>query len=309
MIETFSTRNLEAREKLDYWNSLIGQTWSGLVVDSLNPHFDARLSRWQMAELAMARPTSAAAVVSRRVGPQSLPPGQKIIVHIVNSGECRLQQRGREVILREGDMTICAGEDYYRFDIETRHEILIVEMDRECLAARRSDIDDHVARCISGRSVGTRMVHRYVQALWEEARSSEGAGAAATYSSVLADLIAASLDASTATGAVAPDPLFRRACEFIDACLCEPELSPSLIATALNVPLRTLQAAAARAETTLGATITARRLQLAARRLRQNPLETITAIAFDCGFADSAYFARRFQQQFGLSPSQYRSRH
>ena len=309
MIETFSTRNLEAREKLDYWNDLVGETWSGLVVDPLGSQFDARLLRWQMGELEMARPTSAAAVVARRMGPQSLPSRQKMLVHIIKSGEGRLQHRGREVILREGDIAICAGEDYYRFDIETRHEILVVGLDRECLAARRSDIDDHVARRISGRSLGARMVHRYVQALWEEARLSEGAGAAATYSSVLADLIAASLDDAGEAGTVAPDPLFRRACEVIDANLCEPELSPSLIAAALNVPLRTLQAAAARAETTLGATITARRLALAARRLRQNPLETITTIAFDCGFCDSAYFARRFQQQFGLSPSQYRSRH
>lgn len=309
MIETFSTRNLDARDKLDYWNSLIGETWAGLVVDPLHPAFDARLSRWQMGELAMARPTSVAAVVTRRMGQHTLPPRQRILVHIVNSGECRLQQRGREVTLHEGDMALCTVEEHYRFDIRTRHEMLIVEMDRECLAARRSDIDDHVARRISGRSLGARMVHRYVQALWEEARASEGAAAAATYSLVLADLIAASLDEAGEAGTAAPDPLFRRACEVIDANLCDAELSPSLIAAALNVPLRTLQAAAARAETTLGATIAARRLQLAAHRLRRNPQETITAIAFDCGFADSAYFARRFQQQFGVSPSQYRSRH
>ena len=309
MIETFSTRSLEARDKLDYWNDLIGATWSGLVVDPLHPAFEARLSRWQLGELTMSRPTSAAAVVARRMEQHLLPPRQKLLVHIVNSGECRFHQRGRELFLREGDMAVCAAEDYYRFDIQIPHEILIVELDRECLLSRLSDIDDHVARRISGQSLGARMVHRYVQALWEEARSPDGAGVAPTYSSVLADLIAASLDNAEEAGTVAPDPLFRRACEVIDANLCEPELSPSLIASALNVPLRTLQAAAARAETTLGATITARRLQLAARRLRRNPQETITAIAFDCGFTDSAYFARRFQQQFGLSPSQYRSRH
>jgi transcriptional regulator GlxA family with amidase domain len=67
-----------------------------------------------------------------------------------------------------------------------------------------------------------------------------------------------------------------------------------------------LQAAAAAAGTTLGALIMRRRLQRAARRLVSEPQASVTAIALECGFADSAHFARRFQQHFGTTPTHYR---
>ncbi len=48
------------------------------------------------------------------------------------------------------------------------------------------------------------------------------------------------------------------------------------------------------------------RLERAAAMLVANPKKTITEIALDCGFADSAVFARNFKRQFGMSASQWR---
>jgi AraC-like DNA-binding protein len=42
--------------------------------------------------------------------------------------------------------------------------------------------------------------------------------------------------------------------------------------------------------------------------LVSNPLMSVTEIAFELGFNDSAYFARCFRQQFAMSASKYRSR-
>ncbi len=50
-----------------------------------------------------------------------------------------------------------------------------------------------------------------------------------------------------------------------------------------------------------------RRIEKAARLLRTNPHDSITAIAQDCGFADSAAFARSFRQRFGTTASRWRS--
>jgi AraC family L-rhamnose operon regulatory protein RhaS len=49
------------------------------------------------------------------------------------------------------------------------------------------------------------------------------------------------------------------------------------------------------------------RLNHAARRLCAEPATPITAIAIDCGFASSQYFATCFQRQFGCTPRDYRS--
>jgi AraC-like DNA-binding protein len=87
------------------------------------------------------------------------------------------------------------------------------------------------------------------------------------------------------------------------------DLSPATIASDTGIPLRTLQAAAGRAGTTLGRLIADRRLQKASRLLLSEPESSVTTIALDCGFSDPSYFARRFQQSFGTSPSKYRICH
>lgn len=51
-----------------------------------------------------------------------------------------------------------------------------------------------------------------------------------------------------------------------------------------------------------------RRIEHAARRLRQQPNLKITDLAFECGFESSQYFARVFHQHHGCSPTQWRQR-
>jgi len=50
------------------------------------------------------------------------------------------------------------------------------------------------------------------------------------------------------------------------------------------------------------------RLERAARRLREEPGTSITAIALDCGFSSSQHFASRFRECFGCSPTAFRGR-
>lgn len=49
------------------------------------------------------------------------------------------------------------------------------------------------------------------------------------------------------------------------------------------------------------------RVEKAATLLISNPRETITDVAFDCGFSGSATFARAFREAFQMSASQWRS--
>ncbi len=48
------------------------------------------------------------------------------------------------------------------------------------------------------------------------------------------------------------------------------------------------------------------RLNNAANLLRSEPKKSITRIALDVGFSSSQYFARKFQQRYGMSPRQWR---
>lgn len=43
-----------------------------------------------------------------------------------------------------------------------------------------------------------------------------------------------------------------------------------------------------------------------AKELLQNPVNSIGAVALDCGYADPGYFARVFKQEFGVTPQEWR---
>ncbi len=51
------------------------------------------------------------------------------------------------------------------------------------------------------------------------------------------------------------------------------------------------------------------RLERAAHQLLQLPRKSVTAVALDCGFGSSAAFARAFRGAFGVSASEWRTRH
>ena len=308
-VSTLSTREVEPRDKLAFWNDLLDSTYPGMVVDPLHQQFDAKLSVWNLGELRMVRPASRPAVISRRHPTGRTANDGTLVIHLVNSGEITLEQRSRSVRLGEGDLVICAAEEQYRFNAPTSHEMMVVEMGRSALEQRMSQVDDCIARCISRERPGTRLLHRYMNSLWQEARHNTDGLRGAAYGGILVDMLASCLEGEDPSQAVAQNPLLVSVQRIVSERIEDPALSPASIAEELGMPLRTLQAAASRSGCTLTRYITGQRLHRAARLLLASPHASITDIAFRCGFSDSSYFSRRFQEFFGTSPRQYRARH
>jgi AraC-like DNA-binding protein len=95
---------------------------------------------------------------------------------------------------------------------------------------------------------------------------------------------------------------------FIQEHYARPGLSTEDIAEHLNITPRYVQMALAPERTTPSDYLRVCRLE-AARRLLSSPAlpdRSITEIAFECGFASSAYFSTEFRKRFGASPRSYR---
>lgn len=305
MIEVASTRRLDVYERLDFWNDLIGATYPGMSVDPASRNFNAQLSVWHLGDLRLVRPVSTPVIVTRKPRSQGPTANPTYLIHTLTKGHAVLDQRGRQAMLHEGDMAICASDEAYRFDAPSQHEMQVVEIDAATLAGRMPNIDDFVARGISGRLPGTRLVRRFIDSLWLEAREAMPETLRQIHAGVLSDLIVASLEASDVDQTPAGNALLIRMQDVIAERLGDFDLGPAELARDLEVPLRTLQAAAARNGTTVGRQIIWLRLQKAAKLLLIQPTRTVTDVALDCGFADPSYFARRFQEVFGTSPKRY----
>lgn len=104
------------------------------------------------------------------------------------------------------------------------------------------------------------------------------------------------------------ETLLTRVQAYVRLHLGDADLSPARIAAAHHISLRYLYKMCNAAGFSLEQSIIAARLATASRHLaapETTPL-TIAAIAFRCGFRDQSHFSRRFRQEFGMSPREWR---
>jgi len=307
VIEQFSTRAVPPQRRLDYWNRLLGDTYSGLNVDAMSSSLEADMKRWRLGDATMSWPQSCGVTVTRHRQAAQQMHERRVVLHIAHHERASLVERGREISLRPGDMVLCAADDSYRWDATARHEILIVELGWDTLAEQVDGMDDRIARVIPRELATTRLLHSFILSLWREGGMDLSPSLAGAYADSLTNMIGASLLGAAADAGAARSTLDRMK-SAIAVNAADPFFSPAALAGELGVSIRTLQAAAAAAGTTPREAIVDRRLLMAAEALTLRRAVPITEIAFDCGFTDSGHFARRFRDRFGMSPSQYRQR-
>jgi AraC-like DNA-binding protein len=99
--------------------------------------------------------------------------------------------------------------------------------------------------------------------------------------------------------------LFTRVTEYIRQHQREPNLSAARLAAEHDVSVRTLYAAFAAEDEQLGEWVIRGRLRGAHRELADRPTATVASIAHAWGFANARHFARRFRDEYGISPLEW----
>jgi AraC-like DNA-binding protein len=305
-VEKFETTGIAPLHRLAYWNELVGSTYGGTFVNAPDPDFIAEMWRWNVGDLAMIRPRSDPSKVGRRPDPNATE--ERVVLHLQRRGTSVHHQRGHDADLGVGDFSLCSADEAYDLDLLTRHELLVVEFPRRLLAARVANLDCRFAQRICGASPSGRIFHDFLLSLWQQGDQSEADPEwQSGVSSVFFDLVAMAMRGSDlAPQATQGSGLQTRLIALIDARLGDPELRTSAIAHELHVSTRTVQNVFAAMGTTPGGYVLERRLTRAAEMLGSRNAPGITALAFDLGFNDSAYFARCFRQRFGTTPSAWR---
>ncbi|WP_404711363.1 helix-turn-helix domain-containing protein [Sphingomonas sp. MMS24-J13] len=306
LVERFTTHDIEPARRLAFWNELAERTFGSMRVDSPNPAFRGEMLRWRLGELVLIQPRSEASTVHRAGDPNA---GDRVVLHLQSRGMFEQVHRGKTVLMRPGDMSVCASNEPYRLSLSNDHATLAVELPRAALDARIPHLDDRIALAMRGTSPAVRLLHDFLLSLWRQGDQSDAEPAwQESVSTIFLDLLALALredmpiarDGGHAT---------RRLNALIDARLTDPALSTAMLADELGISPRSVQNLFAQRATTPSAYILRRRLERAAELLSGDPDLSITALAFELGFNDSAYFTRCFRQQFGAPPSAWRARH
>jgi len=305
-VQKFATDAIAPPERLRFWNGLVDRIYGGTYVNSLSEDFAGEMWTWRVGDLDMIRPRSNASMVGRQ---PHYTDEERVILHLQCRGTSQHRQGAMESILEPGDFVLGSPHTSYLMNLSA-HELLVVEFPRAPLAERFPGLDDLMSRRLCGRSPGGRVFQDFLRSLWHQGEHSvEDADWADGVNHVFYDLVALAMrGANRPAEAVGDTGLKRKVLALVETQLCDPELRTVGLAQACNTSVRTIQNMFAAMGKTPSGYIVERRLQRAADRLNAAPATSITELAFELGFNDSAYFARCFRQKFGVAPRDWRRR-
>jgi AraC-like DNA-binding protein len=302
MSQLFSTDLLPVSDRIDAWQwnakQICGDCLIQLPRSSLRGTIDVR----DLGELRLTRFASSPLAFSKWPCDTVRPENRFCIVITQISGARNYQQKGSSVLLIPGDSTLIDSGSPWSSTCNTDCDRLYLRMPRWLMESRLRRNDLPFAQRISGNDRMGAALHRLCLALYDEAgamKKEESDAALDAYFEVLAECIGGR-DAPVARSA----ELCRQIQHYIDAHLAESSLGPAEIASAVGVSVRHLHRLFLITGNTLGSSIRTRRLERCRRDL-QNPGmrdKTITEIAFQWGFSDSAHFSHAFRRHFGVSP-------
>lgn len=294
---------------LDAWNAVVASSFDNLVVDAERDGFEGRLDVCDLGGMVLSRVASSAAVVRRGRSAAAQRPYFKL--HVQDVGRSLNLQAGRETVLDEGDLMLCDPARPYTIRFDDANRMLVLRIPSERLTERIDDPEALCGRRLAGDGLAGALLTSFIRTLWANA----GQGAAPVGDAVQ-DAALSLLTAATRED----DEMARRELDaghqgagarikrFIDENLCDPDLSVGRVAGALGVSPRYVQMVFAGMATTPLAYIRRKRLERAARALRDAREGcNITDLSFSLGFNDLSHFSRAFKAFYGVGPREFRA--
>jgi AraC-like DNA-binding protein len=300
---------LRSTEGIHEWNDIVGDAFAGCTVDAQLPRFNAELWRHAINDLKLVRVRAQPSKVSRWITAGPRTSSGCVLLHLQSAGRSINRQQGRIAEISPGDGALCDADRGYVVDFVTPYEMFVVELPIASVVAHNPAFDlDRLA----GHKVEThrsQLLLAFLRTAWDQraclAADPDWRDCVSRTSLDLAIRAISRTHLDDVIGACAE--LRRAVIGYIRANLADPNLRTSTIATALRVSPRSVQGVFEKLATTASGFILQNRLDRAARSLVDAPGgQSITDLAFDCGFSDSAYFSKCFSRRFGVSPRDYR---
>lgn len=239
--------------------------------------------------------------------------GDCYMVGIMLAGSGLLVQNGRELILREGDITIYDTGRPFSLSFETDSKNFVILLPKDMISLPQELVGELTATRLPDDSRTGALASQFLLHVPQALQNSfheVNVSLARTSVGLLETLLTMALGAERLT----QDPhlvLLRKIREYIEANLSSPELNPGEIAHAHHISTRHLHGLFRSQGTTVSAYIRTQRLEHCRRDLI-NPALTdrpVSAIAARWGFIDAAHFSRVFRAHFNTTPREMRTQH
>jgi len=305
----WSTNRVFACERADAWSSINTRYFGRLRVSSLDDEpLDASLDTYDVGALRMFSITAPAHHVARDNTCGELPTDEfyKLVLQV--SGRGVVEQEHRRVELQPGEWILYDPRAPYTITNRERCTLLVTQVPRALLSGLK------LSGPLAGQAghdnvAGLHGVFgTYLRALSEQLPSLPDGVGQAISESVMGLLSSTLVEVFRRTGEPLPLPsvLKLRAQQYIQAHLCEPDLSIQRVADALRCSRRYLHKVFEADPVGLERQIWNARLERCHTALMHeaNVGRSAGQIAYAWGFKSTAHFCRLFKQHYGMTPGE-----
>ncbi|MGA2997340.1 helix-turn-helix domain-containing protein [Bradyrhizobium sp.] len=313
MKTVFSTNNLHARDRFDFWH---GVACKNLVDhDSLpecRPTFHAQIETGNLGNLELVLFHNSPMQVSHTARHIAHVKSDHLFVCRQIAGRVLFEQDTREIALEAGDVALLDPLLPYEGSFSADSETLVLKVPRRELEARVGKTRDMVARSIKPVRTEDRLMSSLSAMLPSLAGKMNSISEEMVGNHTL-DLLAVSLaktmEADRPRVSSAKALVLLNIRSVIEVRLRDPSLGAQAVADAVGVSVRYANAVLADHDTSIMRLIQARRLARC-RYALEDPNQahrTVSEIAYGWGFSDMTHFGRRFKKAYGILPSEYQT--
>jgi len=311
-MQTATTEGIAAPKRLQFWNELTSDTLTEQCAVADDPTaFSGRVRRIDLGSLRLAEICASASRVDRTRAHISHAVESPYVIRLPLSGELGSVQGGSEVRQKAGDFVLYDTSRPYQMVVPNRTKLLSIRIPREQLLRYFPCPEAVTGVVLSGNSEAGRIALRFLKGFWFDSGSVILGISAPRIADIALQLIAScyAMLPTAISGSSRPVVRHRVAIQmFIEDHLCDPGLTPTSIAAALNLSPGYVHKLFAGSCDSVARLIVKRRLERCREAFddRLQRARSVTDIAFSFGFNSPAHFSRVFRERFGMSPREYR---
>ena len=299
-------------DNAEYWRDVACSELMEATPNDMPTEFSADMAMIQRAEIQISRIRSVPHRWERLEKHVRHSRHNDFVVYLQTKGSTVQVQDGREILLREGEITCKDATRPMTMKLNEDFEQILVHIPRSIVLSAFGPTERFTSRELRKASPLGSVIHSFLWSVAPTLDKLSGSAAhtlCATAESLVMALLAEQASVKLDHHSWGENALRYRAEAFIQSHNQHADLTPQTIAFALNVSLRSLQNAFRAADTTPSGYIWECRLRNSEQELTNSILSSlnISEIALRNGFADSAHFCRRFKERFGMAPRDYRA--